>query len=154
MRIASAALIVLLACAAAGCGGGSKKAATTTTAAATPAAQRAEITRVWERFFAGSTSAADKEALLENGSSFAPALEAAAKSPFAKQSGAKVSHVTLLGPDRAKVVYAILLSGKPVLSHRQGTAVKVDGQWKVGTASFCRLLVLQGGAPKACAKVS
>jgi hypothetical protein len=153
MRVAAAIAAVLVLGVSAGCGGGKKSAATTTTAA-TPAAQQAEIRGVWERFFAGSTSAPDKVKLLENGSQFAGALDAAAKSPLAKQSGAKVSSVTLLGPAKAKVVYAILLAGKPVLSHRQGTAVKVDGQWKVGTASFCQLLALQGGAPKACGNLS
>lgn len=150
MRVAAAIAAVLVLGVSAGCGG--KKQATTT--AATPAAQKAEVTRVWERFFAGSTSASDKEKLLEDGSTFSGALEAAARSPFAKQSGAKVGSVTLLGPAKASVRYAILLAGKPVLSHRRGTAVKVDGQWKVGTASFCQLLVLQGGAPKACTNLS
>lgn len=149
MRVAAAIAFASLACVAAGCGGGGKEAATTT--ASSPAAQRAEIRRVWERFFAGATTATDKEQLLQHGSQFSTVLEAAARSPFAKQAGARVSRVTLLGPARAKVVYAILLSGKPVLSHRQGTAVKEDGAWKVGTASFCRLLTLQGGAPKLCA---
>jgi hypothetical protein len=153
MRVGATLAVALVVFAAAGCGGGGDNAATTTTAAS-PAAQKAEIERVWERFFAGTTSASDKEKLLENGSTFSSALEAAARSPFAKQSGAKVSKVTLLGPSKAKVVYAILLSGKPVLSHRQGTAVKEDGAWKVGTASFCQLLALQGGAPKQCTEVS
>lgn len=154
MRVAATIAVALLVAVAAGCGGGGKKAASTTATATTPAAQKAEITRVWQRFFAGSTSAPDKEKLLENGSQFAAALDAAANAPLAKQSGARVSRVTLLGPAKAKVAYAILLAGKPVLSHRQGTAVKVDGQWKVGTASFCQLLALQGGAPKACSNVS
>jgi hypothetical protein len=145
---------VILVGAAAACGG-SKHAATTTTGAPTPAAQKAEIKRVWERFFAGTTSASEKETLLQNGSRLSGALEAAAKSPFAKQSGARVSSVSLLGPAKAKVVYAILLSGKPVLSNRRGTAVKEDGTWKVGVASFCQLLTLQGGGmPKACSGLS
>jgi hypothetical protein len=154
MRISATIAIALVVGATAGCGGG-KQAAATTTTAATPVAQKAEIKRVWERFFAGTTSASDKEKLLENGSRFSDALEAAAKSPFAKQSGARVSKVTLTGPAKAKVVYAILLSGKPVLSHRQGTAVKENGAWKVGVASFCQLLTLQGGGvPKVCANLS
>ena len=152
MRIAATIALGLVVSVAAGCGGGGHRAATAT--AASPVAQKAEIERVWERFFAGSTSASDKEKLLENGSRFSAALDAAAKSPFAKQSGAKVSKVTLLGPAKANVVYAILLSGKPVLSHRRGTAVKEDGRWKVGTASFCQLLALQGGAPKQCIQFS
>lgn len=141
---------------AAGCGGGGNAATTTTatsatTAPGTPAAQRAEIKRVWERFFAGSTSAADKVALLENGSAYAQAIEAQAKSVLAQQSSAKVTRVTIVGPEKATVHYTIDLSGKPALTGQTGTAVKVGDAWKVGQASFCRLLTLQGSAPKACA---
>jgi hypothetical protein len=140
----------LLALAVTGCGGGGKHAATTTVAAATPAAQRVEIARVWEKFFAGSTSASEKEGLLENGDAYAKAIEAQASSPLAKSSGAKVARVVLTGPTTASVRYAITLGGKPALPGQKGTAVKVGGAWKVGQASFCKLLSLQGSVPKAC----
>jgi hypothetical protein len=146
--VAAAALVAL----AAGCGGSKKGtgATTTTAAAATPAEQKAQIRGAWERFFAGSTPASEKEALLEHGSLLAPAIEAQAKSPLAKSSSAKVTNVTLNGPAKATVTYTILLGGKPALQHQQGTAVKSGSSWKVGLASFCRLLSLQGPAPKAC----
>jgi hypothetical protein len=148
-----AAAVVLLV--AAGCGGGGTGGTTTTTSAttapATPAAQRAEVKRVWERFFAGTTSAADKVQLLENGSAFAAAIEAQAKSALARQSSARVTRVTLVGPHKATVHYSIDLSGKPALTGQTGTAVKVGAAWKVGQASFCRLLALQGSVPTACA---
>jgi hypothetical protein len=133
----------------AGCGGGKKQAATTTVAS-TPAAQRAEVARVWQTFFAGSTSASDKEALLENGHAYAKAIEAQASSPLAKSSGAEVTRVVLTGPASASVRYTITLGGKPALPGQNGKAVKVDGAWKVGQASFCKLLSLQGSVPKAC----
>lgn len=143
-------LAVCALCAAvAGCGGGGKHAATTTTAA-TPAAQRAEVKRVWERFFAGKTSAADKVALLEDGPAFRKAIEAQASSPLAQSSSATVNRVTLTGPSSAGVLYSIDLGGKPALTGQKGTAVKVGGAWKVGKASFCTLLSLQGSVPKAC----
>ena len=147
--VAATALVAL----AAGCGGGGKKAVgttTTTAAPATPAEQKAQIKGVWERFFAGSTPASEKEVLLEHGSLLAPAIEAQAKSPLAKSSSAKVTNVTLNGPAKATVTYTILLGGKPALQHQKGTAVKSGDSWKVGLASFCRLLGLQGPAPKAC----
>jgi hypothetical protein len=39
-----------------------------------------------------------------------------------------------------------------VLQHQKGTAVKVGRAWKVGLASFCRLLSLQGKPPAACSQ--
>lgn len=137
---------------AAGCGGGHKKAATpsTTVSAATPAQQRAEVKTVWESFFAGSTSASQKTALLESGSSLAKIIGVAVKSPLAKQLSAKVISVTLTGPSKATVLYTLELARKPVLQHQTGTAVKAGGSWKVGLASFCKLLKLEGAHPAAC----
>jgi hypothetical protein len=150
MRVARRSLVAAAAALAlAGCGGGGHT-ATTTTTAATPAAQRAEVKRVWERFFAGKTSAADKVALLEDGEAFRQPIEAQASSPLARSSSATVNGVTLDGPAKATVRYSIDLGGKPALPNQKGTAVKVDGAWKVGRGSFCRLLSLQGPVPKAC----
>lgn len=139
----------------AGCGKSTReKAATvpTTASAATPAEQRAEVKSVWERFFAGSTPATQKAALLQNGAAVAKAIGVQASSPLAKQSSAKVAHVTLIGPSKANVLYTIYLGGKPALAHQKGTAVKIAGKWKVGLASFCKLLSLQGAPPAACAQ--
>src|SRR5579884_3115692 len=65
---------------------------------------------------------------------------------------AQVNSVTLAGPSKATVVYTIYLGGKPALAHQKGTAVKIGGKWKVGLASFCKLLRLQGAPPAACAQ--
>ncbi len=138
---------------ASGCGGGSGSTTSGgTTTATTPAAERALIRKAWTEFFSGKTSAATKTSLLENGPAFETAIKAQASSAIAKQAGATVSKVTLQGPRKATVRYTISLAGAPVLRNQTGTAVKVDGSWKVGDASFCRLLALQGAAPKACSQ--
>ena len=146
---ASLLAVLFVAVVAAGCGGDhtTGTAATTTGSAG---AQRAEIKRVWERFFSGSTSASEKEALLEDGDAFHEVIEAQAASPLAKQSSATVTRVALSGPAKAVVVYTIELSHKPVLTGRRGNAVKIDGAWRVGRGSFCKLLALQGSVPKPC----
>jgi hypothetical protein len=152
-RAGAAAAVLVLVAVAAGCGGSHRaKSATvpTTIAAATPAEQRAEVKSAWERFFAGSTSAAEKTTLLEHGAVLAKQINAQAASALAKQSSAKVARVTLVGTSQATVLYTIYLAGKPALEHQRGTAVKVAGTWKVGLRSFCRLLALQGTTPPAC----
>jgi hypothetical protein len=124
------------------------------TASATLTAETAPIAQAWSRFFAGTTSAADKQALLQNGSAFAAAIAAQANSPMAKGTTATVSKVTLVSADKAQVTYTISLGGIPVLPDQTGTAVRIDGSWKVGSASFCQLLALQGTAPPACGAAS
>lgn len=58
--------------------------------------------------------------------------------------------VTLTSATQATVGYTILISGAPVLPGQKGTAVLQGGTWKVATASFCGLLMLQsGGKPVA-----
>lgn len=112
------------------------------------------ISQVWARFFAGTTSASDKQALLQNGSAFAAAITAQANSPLARGTTATVSNVTLVSADKAQVTYTVLIGGLPALTNQTGTAVLVDGSWKVGAASFCQLLALEGQTPSACPAVS
>ncbi|MCL4423275.1 MAG: hypothetical protein M1115_08960 [Actinobacteria bacterium] len=52
----------------------------------------------------------------------------------------------------AKVVYTVLLGGKPVLKDFTGYAVQVDNHWLLAKASLCNLLTLYNGgsAPKGC----
>jgi hypothetical protein len=155
MRYVQIAVVAAVLLGAAGCGKSTaEKPATvpTTSSAASPAEQRAQVKSVWERFFSGKTSASEKAALLQNGPALQKAIAAQAKSPLAKQSSAKVTRVTLVGPSKATVVYTIYLGGKPALAHQKGTAVEVGGDWKVGLASFCKLLSLQGAPPAACAQ--
>lgn len=157
LRIVPAAFAALFVLAAAACGGGGHGVLGTTatvSASAGPAAAKQQIEQVWTRFFSGKTSASQKTSLLQHGSAFAAAIRAQVASPLAKQSSAKVSSVTLEGPGKAKVVYTIDVAGKPALQHQTGTAVRVNGSWRVGDKSFCSLLRLQGSAPPACKRAS
>ena len=60
-----------------------------------------------------------------------------------------VSSVTLQGANKAKVVYTVKLGGAG-LPKQTGTAVLQNGTWKVGDASLCKLVSLQGSTPSAC----
>lgn len=147
----------------AGCGSSSHPGAAPTappaatasvTASASGATSAATIKRNWQAFFAGATPAARKIALLQDGSRFASVINAQASSTLAKGSGAQVSHVTLTGSSAATVRYAITLGGKPALSNQTGTAVLQSGTWKVGDASFCSLLTLEGQHLPQCTSAS
>ena len=61
----------------------------------------------------------------------------------------KVSSVTVQGPNSAKVVYTVKL-GSAGLPKQTGTAVRQNGVWKVGDASLCKLVALQGSTPSVC----
>jgi hypothetical protein len=153
-HIAMGTALIALAATVAGCGGSGTKSsarpASRNLASTSLASEKAQIERTWSAFFAGSTPAAKKIQLLQNGRRFAPVIEAQAKSPLARQTRATVTSVTLEGPTRAKVVYTISVAGQPALKNQTGTAIRVDGVWKVSDTSFCSLLSLQGSAPPAC----
>ena len=135
----------------AGCGGGGYKKAGA--AGPSPAETKAAIKKNWEAFFDGSTSAAKRISLLENGEQFAKTITAVSASPLAKRAKAQVTSVSLDGPTTATVTFSLLLGATPVLKGVKGSAVLVNGTWKVGVASFCQLAALQGAAPKACSSV-
>jgi hypothetical protein len=110
----------------------------------------AAVTTSWVRFFAGTTGAAAKIALLQNGPAFAAVIDAQAGSPLAQGVMAKVASVTPTSPTTATVHYSLLIAGQSVLSGQTGQAVLVDGTWKVGVSSFCALLKLEGSKVPAC----
>jgi len=62
---------------------------------------------------------------------------------------ATVSSVKLQGANDAKVVYTVKLGGV-TLPKQTGNAVRENGTWKVGDASLCKLVSLQGTTPPAC----
>jgi hypothetical protein len=136
--------------------------APTAPASATPAASSAptsgpaaeqSIKANWTAFFNPKTTAAQKVGLLQNGSQFAAVLQAQANNPQGATSSSKVTKVTITSPSQATVTYEILLSGTPVLTNQKGIVVYQEGTWKVGVASFCGLLALQGAKsslPAAC----
>jgi hypothetical protein len=128
----------------AGCGGSSGTTTTDTTAAA-----RAQIKSAYVKFFSGKTPVSDRVAVLQNGSKFKGLVTSFANNPLAKNVNVTVSSVTIEGGDNAKVVYTVKLGGAG-LPKQIGTAVRENGTWKVGYASLCKLVALQGSTPSAC----
>ena len=156
LRQASAALaatgcLILAAC---GGGGGShhptgpKPTASATTAAeptSGPAAVAA-ITANWKTVFNGKAPIPSRLALVQDGPQVAAFVEAQAKTSFgaaAAGSTATVSSVTITSPSQATVHYEVLLLGTPLLKNQVGSAVYLNGIWKVAIASFCGLAYLQ-----------
>jgi len=138
------ALVLVAALVLAGCGGSSGTTTTDTTAAA-----RAQIKSAYVKFFSGKTPVSDRVAVLQNGSRFKGLVTSFANDPLAKNVNVTVSSVTLEGGDNAKVVYTVKLGGAG-LPKQTGTAVRENGTWKVGYASLCKLVALQGSTPSAC----
>ncbi|HEY7422430.1 MAG TPA: hypothetical protein VH541_10505 [Gaiellaceae bacterium] len=139
------ALVVAAGLVLAGCGSSSNSSTTNGAAAA-----QAEVKGAYQKFFSPSTSLSERVALLQNGSQFKSVVQGFANNPLAKNVNVTVSSVKLEGEDKAKVVYTIKL-GSAGLPKQNGTAVRQNGKWKVGYASLCRLVALQGPAPPACA---
>ena len=138
--LAALALAAVTSALAAGCGGGGGSG---------DAEAKAEIQHDWETFFDGSTPAATRVALLENGPQFARIIGTISASPLSKQLSVKVGDIDV-DDDSADVKYTLLLGRNEVLRNVEGKAVRVNGRWKVGVASFCQLLALQGARPKEC----
>jgi hypothetical protein len=144
----TAGLVLLLALVAAACGGSSSPTPTPSPSASTMSAAQ-QVKADWLKFFAGTTPAATKISLLQNGQQFAKTIAAQASSAIAQSTQAQVSAVTITSPTTARVSYSILLGGQPALSGQTGQAVLVGGIWKVGAPSFQALLTLEkqsGGA--------
>jgi hypothetical protein len=138
------ALVIAVGLVLAGCGSSMHTSTTGDTAAA-----QAQVKSAYEKFFSGRTSVSDRAAVLQNGSKFTPVIRAFASNPLAKDVTVKVSSVTLQGQNTAKVVYTVKLGGA-ALPKQTGTAVLQNGTWKVGDASLCKLVALQGSTPSVC----
>lgn len=128
----------------AGCG-----ASMHTSTSGNTAAARAQVRSAYEKFFSGKTSVPDRVAVLQNGPKFKGLVTSFADNPLAKNVNVTVSSVTLQGQDKAKVVYTVKLGGVG-LPKQAGTAVLQNGSWKVGDASLCKLVALQGSTPSVC----
>src|SRR5215472_4068756 len=159
------AVMGCLSLAACGSGGGNqhhsaKRPSPSATASAEPSsgpAAVAAITANWKTVFNGKASIPSRLALVQDGPQVASYVEAASKTSFgaaAKGSTATVSSVTITSPSQATVHYEVLLLGTPLLKNQVGTAVYLDGVWKVGIASFCGLAKLAasstGQSPAVC----
>ena len=147
--LAAAACLILAACG----GPSAKPASPTPTAVATKAAEPASgpaavaaIRANWETVFNGKASIPSRLALVQDGSQVASFVQAQAKTSFgaaAAGSTATISAVTITSPSQATVRYEVLLLGTPLLKNQVGTAVYVNGTWKVAIASFCGLTYLE-----------
>jgi hypothetical protein len=109
----------------------------------------------WTAFFSAKTPVAKRVSLLQDGQAFASVIKSQAGGGLAAAATAKVTKVSITSPQQATVTYSILVGGQPALSGKTGVAVKQDGVWKVGVASFCGLLALENGGkttglPSAC----
>jgi len=155
--LAVAGSLILAAC---GGGGGSQHPPSTPTASVSTAAEPtsgpaavAAITANWKTVFNGKAPIPRRLALVQDGPQVAAFVEAQAKTSFgtaATGSTATVSSVTLTSPSQATVHYEVLLLGTPLLKNQVGTAIYLDGTWKVAIASFCGLAYLEypKGSPK------
>ena len=159
LRQASAAVAATGCLILAACGGGgsshppaksaSPKPTAGTTTAAEPAsgpAAVAAITANWKTVFNGKAPIPSRLALVQDGQQVAAFVEAQAKTSFgaaAAGSTATVTSVTITSPSQATVRYEVLLLGTPLLKNQVGTAVYLNGIWKVAIASFCGLAYLQ-----------
>ena len=154
LRQASAALaatgcLILAACGGGGGSAASQKPTTSAAAAAEPTsgpAAVAAITANWKTVFNGKAPLPRRLALVQDGPQVAAFVEAQAKTSFgaaAAGSTATVTSVTITTPSQATVHYEVLLLGTPLLKNQVGTAVYLDGVWKVAIASFCGLAYLQ-----------
>ena len=110
----------------------------------------ADAAKAFTSFFAGSTNAADKLALVQDGQAFTQTVNAQAGSGMAGSTTATIQSVQLVDPTHAKVAYSIMMGGKPALPDQSGTAVNEDGKWKVSAATFCALLTMEQAAPPVC----
>ena len=152
VRQLSIVLVSLLAAgglAACGGGGGSGTTLSAGTTVVDTAAEKAEIMSAYNKFFSGQTSIPARVALLQDGPRFKALVTSFANNPLAKNVNVTVSKVTLQGQDKAKVVYVVKL-GSAGLPKQTGTAVLQNGTWKVGFASLCKLVALQGSTPSVC----
>ena len=148
--ILAPALGLALALTVAACSSSSSPSSSAPASSLNTAAAVAEITANWEKFFNASTPTSERAALLQNGSAFAGAISGL--SHLVSGLGATVTSVTVTSPTTAIVKYNLTASGSTLLSGETGTAVYVNGSWKVGDASLCALLKLVpgGSTPAAC----
>jgi hypothetical protein len=139
-------MIVIAASAAlcAGCGSGSSSGGSAPASSGGTSSATATIEKNWTTFFDYRTPTAEREALLEDGTTLGKAMamgDSFAKSQHLKEQ-ATVSSVTLTDATHASVKYTITNAGSPLFSGATGDAILQDGQWKVAKHTFCTLIEL------------
>ena len=122
---------------------GSKTPSPTTGSTFSTAGSVSAVKQTWTTFFSKNTPIAQKETLLQNGTStFAPAVQAFASNAMVGEVTATVQNVTFPSPTTADVTYSISLSGEVVENAMAGNAVYQNGQWLVADTTLCGLLQL------------
>jgi len=173
MRTNAAVAICLAgAVALAGCSSSKAKPATSTSAPTTAAASSssaapagsdsgnpqdiAAIRAAYTNFLDPKIPVAQKTGLIQDGSGFLTAMEAAAKNPTAATLSIQVTSVKVTSANLANVKFTLLVSGSPVLTNEPGFAVRENGTWKVAGTTFCGLLAAQGpsSVPPNCSQVA
>jgi hypothetical protein len=137
---------------AAACGGGSSGGGGTPTPSpngvSDPTAAKAQITTLYNDFFSAPTAQA--KTMLEDGATLGAAFKAAQALKGKSVEKSKTDTVVITGPNSAKVTFDLYDDGKKVLTGSNGTAVWVDGGWKVSKDTFCTLVSLGGTTPAGC----
>jgi hypothetical protein len=112
---------------------------------ADPAAARDEIATAFAKSFDGSVSP-EESTLYEEGPGVSP--DEVAKSPYAAQAGhttATVTDVVFTSPTTASVSYDISIDNWPnQFPGQTGTALLIDGRWKVAQATVCAAAAIGG----------
>jgi hypothetical protein len=148
--VAATGCLILAAC---GGGGSGPHSPAKPTASATTAAEPvsgpvavAAITANWKTVFNGKAAIPQRLALVQDGPQLTAFVQAQSTTSFgaaAAGSTATVASVTITSPSQATVRYEVLLLGTPLLKNQVGTAVYLNGIWKVAIASFCGLTYLE-----------
>ena len=129
--------------------GGSKKVVSQLSATQKTAATKLIEANV-KTFFDSSTSMNQRVSLLQNGTSFAPAMESEFTQLDSEKPSVVISSVTFTNRTTANVVYSVELNAQPVLNHQTGQAVLINNIWKVSDSTLCQLLSLGGSTPSVC----
>lgn len=146
-RAASAVVALLAAATLAACSSSTSPSSSASTPASSggsfdTASAANAVKAAWTSFFSKTTPLAQREALVENGSAMAGAMQAFAASPLTSEVTASVSSVTFPSPTKADVTYSISLNGQVVENAMAGNAVYQGGKWLVADTTLCGLLQL------------
>jgi hypothetical protein len=146
-RAASAVVALLAAATLAACSSSTSPSSSSSTPASSggsfdTASATNAVKAAWTSFFSKTTPLAQREALVENGSAMAGAMQAFAASPLTSEVTASVSGVTFPSPTKADVTYSISLNGQVVENAMAGNAVYQGGKWLVADTTLCGLLQL------------
>jgi hypothetical protein len=82
--------------------------------------------------------------MVEKGENLGPTLVAAGERTRHYWESAvpvwSVDKIIFTDPEHAAVWFTITINDAPMLSHRRGDGVLVDGRWKMARSTFCDLM--------------